>query len=75
MFVSVVFSLCGVVYTFYPDKPAVPRRFPHNGLEQALGGKGAVPVRLRSEDFIWDERSSTNNQTGSLRRSLNLCPP
>lgn len=43
-FVATVLSLCGVVYLFYPDKPAVPRRFPHNGLEVALGGKGALPV-------------------------------
>ena len=44
MFVVSVFGLCGVVYCFYPDKPAVARRYPHNGLEAALGGKGAVPV-------------------------------
>ncbi|KAI5781834.1 hypothetical protein EDC01DRAFT_231929 [Geopyxis carbonaria] len=44
MFIATVFGLCGVIYTWYPDKPAVPRTFPHNGLEVALGGKNAVPV-------------------------------
>ena len=44
MFVATVFGLCGVVYMFYPDKPAVPRAFPHNGLEKALGGPGNAVV-------------------------------
>ena len=37
-FVATVFSLCGAVYMFYPDKVAVPRTYPHGGLEKALGG-------------------------------------
>jgi len=44
MFVATVFGLCGVVYMFYPDKPAVPRTFPHNGLEKALGGPGTAKI-------------------------------
>ena len=43
-FVATVFSLMGVIYMFYPDKPAVPRTFPHAGLEKALGGPRALPV-------------------------------
>jgi NADH dehydrogenase (ubiquinone) 1 beta subcomplex subunit 8 len=43
-FIATVFSLCGVVYLFYPDKPAVPRTFPHDGLTAALGGPKALPV-------------------------------
>lgn len=44
VFVATVFSFMGVVYMFYPDKPAVPRTFPHAGLEKALGGPRALPV-------------------------------
>ncbi|KAI5859099.1 hypothetical protein BZA05DRAFT_440702 [Tricharina praecox] len=44
VFVATVFSFMGVVYMFYPDKPAVPRTFPHAGLEKALGGPRALPA-------------------------------
>lgn len=37
-------GICGTVYAFYPDKPAVPRTFPYDGLREALGGEGAVAV-------------------------------
>ncbi|KAJ6264391.1 hypothetical protein Dda_0537 [Drechslerella dactyloides] len=40
-FIALGLSICGVVYYTYPDKPAVPREFPDNGLEKSLGGKGA----------------------------------
>lgn len=42
-FVASVFTLCGVVSVYYPDKPSVPRTFP-GGLEKELGGPGAVRV-------------------------------
>ena len=42
-FIATVLGLCGVVYLTYPDQPAVPRTFP-GGLEEELGGKGAVRV-------------------------------
>lgn len=42
-FVATVLGLCGVVYFTYPDRPAVERTFP-GGLEEELGGKGAVRV-------------------------------
>ncbi|KAK6338987.1 hypothetical protein TWF696_009783 [Orbilia brochopaga] len=38
-------GICGVIYQTYPDRPAVPREFPDNGLEKALGGKGAQLAR------------------------------
>lgn len=38
-----MFGLAGVVYLFYPDKPAVPRTFP-GGLVEELGGVGALSV-------------------------------
>ncbi|KAF3907486.1 hypothetical protein AA313_de0200484 [Arthrobotrys entomopaga] len=44
-FVTALFALVGVVYTVYPDQPAVPREFPDNGLETALGGKAATLAR------------------------------
>ena len=43
---GVMFSLIGAVYTFYPDRPAIPRTFPHGGLEKSLGGPGALLVLL-----------------------------
>lgn len=43
-FVLAFSGLCGVVYALYPDKPAVPRRFPHGGLVEALGGPGGQPA-------------------------------
>lgn len=43
-FIATVFGLCSTVYMFYPDKPAVPRSFPHDGLEIALGGPKTLPV-------------------------------
>jgi hypothetical protein len=42
-FVATFLGLCGVVYLTYPDRPAVPRTFP-GGLEEELGGRGAVRV-------------------------------
>ena len=42
------FGLCGTVYAVYPDKPAVPRTFPYDGLRAALGGEGAVAVSFCS---------------------------
>lgn len=42
-FIATVLGLCGVVYLTYPDQPAVARTFP-GGLEEELGGKGAVRV-------------------------------
>ncbi|EPS43195.1 hypothetical protein H072_2825 [Dactylellina haptotyla CBS 200.50] len=44
-FIAAALTLCGVIYQFYPDKPAIPREFPDNGLETALGGKGATLAR------------------------------
>ena len=46
-FMSSVFGLAGLVSMFYPDKPALPRTFP-DGLEDELGGPGALPVSLFS---------------------------
>ncbi|KAF8475879.1 hypothetical protein BDZ91DRAFT_710500 [Kalaharituber pfeilii] len=45
LFVLSVLGLCGIVYQFYPDKPAVPRTFPHGGLREALGGGNAPAAR------------------------------
>jgi NADH dehydrogenase (ubiquinone) 1 beta subcomplex subunit 8 len=42
-FVAAVFTLCGVVAMYYPDKPSAPREF-EGGLERELGGPGAVRV-------------------------------
>ncbi|KAI9835443.1 MAG: hypothetical protein M1819_002361 [Sarea resinae] len=47
-FVATVFGLAGVVYFFYPDKPAVPKAYP-GGLETELGGPNAVPARSKEE--------------------------
>ncbi|KAF2839253.1 hypothetical protein M501DRAFT_1003818 [Patellaria atrata CBS 101060] len=46
-FVGSIFALCGVVYMYYPDIPAIPRSFP-GGLDIELGGAGAL--RARKED-------------------------
>ena len=46
MFFGVVGGLAGAVYMTYPDKPAVPRTFPFDGLKEQLGGEKAVPVSL-----------------------------
>lgn len=43
-FVLTFSAFCGVVYQFYPDKPAIPRKFPHGGLAEALGGPGSLPA-------------------------------
>ncbi|EPE27715.1 NADH:ubiquinone oxidoreductase 20.1kD subunit [Glarea lozoyensis ATCC 20868] len=47
-FVAVVFSFCGVVSMFYPDKPSAPREF-EGGLEAELGGPGALRARAIGE--------------------------
>ncbi|KAF8254085.1 NADH:ubiquinone oxidoreductase subunit [Wilcoxina mikolae CBS 423.85] len=49
-FITTVFGLMGVVYMFYPDKPAIPRTFPHRGLEKALGGPGSVSAASDGTD-------------------------
>jgi NADH dehydrogenase (ubiquinone) 1 beta subcomplex subunit 8 len=43
LYIGSILGLCGIVYTFYPDKPAVPRTFP-GGLDVELGGEGALLV-------------------------------
>lgn len=45
LFILSVFGLCGVVYATYPDKPAVPRTFPFDGLRDALGGEKAPAAK------------------------------
>ncbi|EWC45816.1 hypothetical protein DRE_05153 [Drechslerella stenobrocha 248] len=44
-FIAVGLGVVGLIYKTYPDKPAVPREFPDNGLEKALGGKAALLAR------------------------------
>jgi hypothetical protein len=72
-FVTTVFGLLGVVYMFYPDMPAVPRTFPHNGLEKALGGPGVLKVRYSREcQFGSADDVLTAFHTGAiLRRRVN----
>lgn len=48
------FGICGTVYAVYPDKPAVPRTFPYDGLREALGGEGAVAVSPCSHLLVFD---------------------
>jgi len=40
-FIATFLGVCGVVYQYYPDTPAVPKRYP-GGLDRELGGVGAV---------------------------------
>ncbi|RPB20817.1 hypothetical protein L211DRAFT_870387 [Terfezia boudieri ATCC MYA-4762] len=49
LFVLTVLGLCGVVYSTYPDKPAVPRTFPYDGLREALGGEKAPAAKPDTE--------------------------
>jgi len=42
-FVATFLSVVGVVYMYYPDRPAVPKRYP-GGLDRELGGPTAVLV-------------------------------
>ena len=44
-FVAATLGLAGAISLVYPDRPAVEREFP-DGLEEELGGKGAVRVSL-----------------------------
>lgn len=45
-FVAGVFTLCGVVSVYYPDKPSAPKEY-EGGLEKELGGPDAVRVSER----------------------------
>ena len=47
---AATFGLAGVVSFFYADTPTVPRTFP-GGLEEELGGKGAVRARMEGDVF------------------------
>lgn len=49
-FMGSVFGLAGLVSVFYPDKPALPRTFP-DGLEDELGGPGALPARKEGDTW------------------------
>lgn len=51
-FVLTTLGLCGVVSFYYPDKPSMPREFP-NGLEEELGGKGALRVSAGGMLVMW----------------------
>ncbi|EMC99310.1 hypothetical protein BAUCODRAFT_31628 [Baudoinia panamericana UAMH 10762] len=42
-------TLCAVVYRYYPDVPATPRRFP-DGLEKELGGPRAPRAPIALDD-------------------------
>lgn len=42
-FLAVFFSVSGVIYLNYPDRPAYPREY-EGGLERELGGPGAMRV-------------------------------
>ena len=46
-----VLGLAGVVYLTYPDKPAVPRTFPYDGLRDALGGEKAPSAKPEGTQF------------------------
>ncbi|KAL7276173.1 hypothetical protein RUND412_000866 [Rhizina undulata] len=50
VFIMTVLSFAGVCYMYYPDKPAVPRTFPHDGLVTSLGGPKALPAASDRED-------------------------
>jgi len=50
LFVLTVLGLCGIVYVSYPDKPAVPRTFPYDGLKYALGEDLAPSAKSDSEE-------------------------
>ncbi|PUU73289.1 hypothetical protein B9Z19DRAFT_1117411 [Tuber borchii] len=50
IFIATMLGFCGVVYALYPDMPAVPRTFPHDGLLDALGGPGALPALPDKDD-------------------------
>ncbi|KAI9825639.1 MAG: hypothetical protein M1832_000983 [Thelocarpon impressellum] len=49
-FVATVFGLVGVVRLVYPDRPSAPREFP-GGLEEELGGVGAVRARKAGDPY------------------------
>ena len=51
-YIASILGLCGIVYTFYPDKPAVPRTFP-GGLDVELGGEGALLVCFNHGCKLW----------------------
>ncbi|SAM01316.1 hypothetical protein [Absidia glauca] len=52
MFAGVIASFVGVVYTTYPDRPAVKRTYPEDGLKKSLGFReGDIrPRGARTED-------------------------
>ncbi|KAH8676662.1 hypothetical protein BGZ60DRAFT_526098 [Tricladium varicosporioides] len=47
-FVAGVFTLCGVVSIYYPDKPSYPKEY-EGGLEKELGGPSAVRARTTGD--------------------------
>ncbi|KAF2170217.1 hypothetical protein M409DRAFT_19819 [Zasmidium cellare ATCC 36951] len=55
-FIASVGVLCGVVYRYYPDQPAVSRTF-EDGLEKELGGPLAVRARKSHDDVAPLDRS------------------
>lgn len=49
-FITAVLGLCTAVAITYPDKPSAPREF-EGGLEEELGGPGAIRVSLKLFDI------------------------
>ena len=49
-FAAVVAGAAGVIGLFYEDKPSAPRNFP-GGLEDELGGKGALRARMEGDSY------------------------
>ncbi|KAK7425793.1 hypothetical protein QQZ08_007771 [Neonectria magnoliae] len=48
-FLTVFFSVTGLVYLTYPDMVAYPREF-ESGLERELGGPGATRARMEGDE-------------------------
>ncbi|RDA86311.1 hypothetical protein CP532_5662 [Ophiocordyceps camponoti-leonardi (nom. inval.)] len=47
-FLAVAFSMSGIIYLTYPDRPSYPREF-EGGLERELGGPGAGRARMAGD--------------------------
>ena len=50
LFLSCLGGLSFAVYSTYPDRPSAPKEYP-GGLEEELGGPGALRVSTRSQVY------------------------
>lgn len=63
------FAVLGVYIKYFgiPDRPAVPREFPYDGLVKELGGVEAIKVGKQLDNGPWHRLTTSAGKSGASR--------